>query len=1175
MDSSGLNFRNSLERLHNEPERAEFIVEFVEEPFFVARAKAGVQAAKASLADYQSSFAEFERDVNSAQSLLKQSAGAQTEITRKYYKTFFGAAITTSPRNAAILSLLPYVKKVHSNKEVRAYIDNSLPQIGVPHVIAAYGKKGEGVKVGVIDSGIDYLHPCLGGGLGPGFKVKGGYDLVNNDADPMDDNGHGSHVAGIVGADGTVKGVAPLVSLYAYKVLNERGSGSEANVIAAIELAADPNGDGDESDRMDVLNLSLGSDEAFPDDPGVIAVNNAVLIGMTVCVSAGNSGFRNPPVGKENNYYYNGSATVGSPGIAELAVTVGAVDSLDALAYFSSKGPVRRSFALKPDVLAPGVMITSSYLNGSVKSLSGTSMATPFVAGVAALLKSIHPEWTPARVKSALIASAKDLGMTPYKQGGGRLQADKAVAMGAFIDTPVVSFGMDDPGGSTWNKSVNITVHNQRGVAQTFSTLITGTQGGISLTATPSSFAVNSNDSVTVTLALSVNNGTVLTENQNILLFSGRVAFFGTADTLALPWGFARTNRLSIVLSEPDVQFMGYSATNYFESSQRDIDWVSPTRADIYGSVKDTYEFHTVFRRTGGAPRVVLKEFVSVTGDAQTVSFDASTAVHPIVYKGVDHKGTPLSAYPNRRKVMVASMPNFGEWVTLFSPGGSDTVYYSNASTRYAFRPLEHQYDLKHRSCFHLVQYPMTTGMSGGRTLSNFPSAFAMEKFRIEFPPATSRAAVIPQFYSYRQFGGEDYHYGIGYGIDTLDVSGNMVEFSGYFGEATQADADVSVGFFASYADVNRLSVDYETFQVMRDGSQFVPITKKYALASVPRYPSGSVMTYGGGPIQLLTVYFNNTFGPGTLHFDTRFRGMLREMRYRNVNYGTYAIYDAGGTKVFESPLNDFPRSPRQLNPSPYSFVVKSNHYWLRGIQGELAQTSWFDLSQTSPNPPSVTSYIVFNSANLPTDGLPHLGSGTLQFSTYTIDLMTNVMPIADSARAWYRIHGTMEWIPLTVTKKAEVPETDGLVMQADLSPALGIDSSAVDIRIYSKGLNGAWTENVLSPAFAVGRWGFIPSGTNENPEAGVPLQYSLAQNYPNPFNPETVIEYTLAKSGNVTFKVFDILGRTVASQDEGYKTAGALHRLRFRANGLASGVYFYRLEVHGMHLTKRFILVR
>src|SRR5262249_14447408 len=143
--------------------------------------------------------------------------------------------------------------------------------------------RGEGMRVAVIDTGIDYTHPALGGGFGPGYKVAGGYDFFNDDADPVDDNGHGTPEAGIIAADShSLIGVAPRTTLYAFKVLGADGGGNSSDVIAGIEAAADPNGDGDPSDHLDVANLSLGG-LGGADAPQSRAVDAAVAAGVVVC----------------------------------------------------------------------------------------------------------------------------------------------------------------------------------------------------------------------------------------------------------------------------------------------------------------------------------------------------------------------------------------------------------------------------------------------------------------------------------------------------------------------------------------------------------------------------------------------------------------------------------------------------------------------------------------------------------------------------------------------------------------------------------------------------------------------------------------------------------------------------------------------------------------------------
>ncbi len=285
---------------------------------------------------------------------------------------------------------------------------------------------GIGVTVAVIDTGIDYTHPLLAG------PYLGGYDFYNDDPDPMDDNGHGTHVAGIVAAGGGI-GVAPGSRLLAYKALGADGSGLMSDVISAIQRALDPDNNGDRSDHADVISMSLGG-AGEPGDPVSLAVREAVNAGAVVVVAAGNEG--------------PGMGTVASPGIAPEAITVGAVDASGAVADFSSRG-TNPNTLIKPEISAPGVDINSTvpYGNAELSSptgfmiLSGTSMATPHVSGAAALLLQLHPGWSPEQVKSALVSGSKDLDESLWTTGAGELWLPGSSDSTVFAEDELVSYG--------------------------------------------------------------------------------------------------------------------------------------------------------------------------------------------------------------------------------------------------------------------------------------------------------------------------------------------------------------------------------------------------------------------------------------------------------------------------------------------------------------------------------------------------------------------------------------------------------------------------------------------------------------------------------------------------------------------------------------------------------------
>jgi len=313
---------------------------------------------------------------------------------------------------------------------VKATLDKSVPQIGAPEAWAA-GYTGAGTTVAVLDTGIDATHPDLSD------AIAGAKNFTDSDTDD-DRFGHGTHVASIITGSGAAsggkyKGVAPDAKLLNGKVLNDGGFGQDSWIIAGMEWAA--------QSGADVVNMSLGS--PFPvvgDDPMSDAVDRITAeTGTLFVISAGNSG---PVVG-----------WLGSPGTADSALTVGAVDDNDQLAEFSSRGPRMDDNAIKPDITAPGVdIVAAKAANGQIGdpaadgyvSMSGTSMAAPHVAGAAAILAGEHPDWTYEQLKGALMGTAKPNGTSSvFEQGAGRVDVAKATAATVIASPGSVSFGLE------------------------------------------------------------------------------------------------------------------------------------------------------------------------------------------------------------------------------------------------------------------------------------------------------------------------------------------------------------------------------------------------------------------------------------------------------------------------------------------------------------------------------------------------------------------------------------------------------------------------------------------------------------------------------------------------------------------------------------------------------------
>ncbi|MCR3753595.1 S8 family serine peptidase [Lentzea californiensis] len=305
----------------------------------------------------------------------------------------------------------------------KAALDRSTAQIGAPQAWQA-GFDGKGVKIAVLDTGVDNTHPDL---TTQEIAEKNFTDSPDN----QDRVGHGTHVASIAAGTGAksggeFKGVAPGARILDGKVLGDDGSGYESGILAGIEWAVEQ--------QADVVNMSLGGDDGPLLDPMEILVNRlSQETGTLFVIASGNAG----------------PNSVGSPGSADAALTVGAVDRDDRLASFSSTGPRNGDGAIKPDITAPGVGIgaaAAGRLGESMPSpaegyisLNGTSMATPHVAGAAAILAQAHPDWRGDQIKAALMASAKPGAHNPFEQGAGR--TDVAQAIKQTISSGSVSFG--------------------------------------------------------------------------------------------------------------------------------------------------------------------------------------------------------------------------------------------------------------------------------------------------------------------------------------------------------------------------------------------------------------------------------------------------------------------------------------------------------------------------------------------------------------------------------------------------------------------------------------------------------------------------------------------------------------------------------------------------------------
>jgi hypothetical protein len=1220
-------------------EKLDIIVEFKEEPFFIQKKRQGFYSKSFSF--FQSRFDQFNNDliqIDQKVSAFSKNQTSPTEIKRQFHKVFFGAHLTIARASLSAIQNLSYVKKIHQNKKVKAYLNESVPLIRADSVRSLYDTEGDSIMVGIIDTGIDYNHPALGGGFGPGFKVIGGYDVINNDTDPMDDHSHGTHVAGIVAADGDeIKGIAPKALLMAFKVLDAGGSGTEAAVIEGIERAVDPNNDGDSSDKVDIANMSLGG-EGNPDDALSTAVDNAVELGVVFCIAAGNEG----------EY---GFSTIGSPGTARRAITVGASDKSDQMAYFSSKGPNPKIYSIKPEVVAPGVDINSTVLNEGYEYHSGTSMAAPHVTGVCALLKSIHPDWIPDQIKSALMTTAVDIDEEVMVQGSGRIDALGAAKINTTAKPAHLSFGLDDISQSIWNIDQTVVISNHSNSVREYNISIDPLMAGISLTATPSVFSLSPDDSQNIVFSLIVDNDVVPSPEESLAL-DGHVYINGTEDTLHLPWTFVICQRIIITFNLPYPMFILQNDKYY--SDDVTANWIDLYTAELLVP-KGVYDLCALMWDEDKDIIIIKEEFL-IEG-VMNLSINSSEATNQIIRGAIDEQGQLLSSSSDSFFRIDILFPDSSMGIG-WGGTGIYPVFFSDFSSRYKVSTGEMNF---YNNNGYIVNHPLIAGLESDITLINDINDY--KTVDIVSPNLSSNPSTIDIHYLYEIEGVIGFLIAVnGYDLNSDEWKGKM-----YLTQDVIDGIFMSIGLRTSWVDI-------PYFMVFKDSIGcswwYTPFNEDYLV------PSGGEMIFSGIPFYPGSVFWNNYFGTYNISINQYFSGPLREHRNSDFCHTTYVIYDSLDKKVASGRYDTWQNY--NVAPGRYRVETTNSNHFFKGMRGKAFQNVWFDLRLEDPQPPRLFSLQVRNSEGVPTYQLEQNESATLRFSaTDNVYLWNIYQPIiSDSTRLYYKKFSTDSWQPLEFEVLLEDTSYIGTLYSADLSQLTATDSSAYGIKIYIEDQSGNSAEWTLDPAFTVGDfvyyapsdfsllepvyeeilseadtvqfiWNastdedsdtltyklnifnakidttieniydtsfvfhnkdFLPENlyiqwavsasdgitttassdifrfsigevSDINELAQLPKEFALYQNYPNPFNPSTTISFALPTSELVKISIYDILGREVKTLINKTMQAG-IKKVEWdgrnnRGNPVPSGMYFYKLEAGRFNDVKKMLIIK
>ncbi len=972
--------------------------------------------------------------------------GKRDDSFRHYRFAFNGIATKVSPETLKKLKQRPDVARVFRDGTAKANLADSVPLIGAPQIWSNYGADGQGIRVAVIDTGVDYNHPDLGGGFGPGFKVIGGYDFINGDGDPMDDFGHGTHVAGIIAANGVLKGVAPGAKLLAYKVLGADGSGPFSAIIAGIDRAVDPDQDPATNDGAQVLNLSLGG-PGDPDDAISQAVDAVVNAGVVCVVAAGNSG---------SSY-----STLGSPGCARKALTVGASDDQDGMATFSSRGPSRPDLAIKPDLTAPGVSIYSTVPGGGYQFMSGTSMATPHVAGAAALLLQLHPSWSPDIVKGVLAERAKDLGQDAFTQGGGRIQVVAShLAKGVALPNSL-NFGVVDVAQGIWTKSLPMRLQNLDAASRTYGLDLQGTTvAGATWSVSPATVTLAAGQFQDVTITLTIDNSSLPFGPPPTMAYEAKLVATAPDDVLAVPIVFYKAAVLNLTFeTEPFMVFINDQTTDPNDGFNPMV-YGNPGKA--LSLMVPPRNYNVTCQFLAGPNNAIGYSYVFRNGIAVTGRTDVpinldQEPIHKISlgYRDADQNEITMSTLQNQNHISVYQEPPGGFISITF--GGMDTYYFSDFPADYRFEFIQSGWsNISGSSKYHEFKYGIKDGISQDGVIYNTPPKRVAMGFNLD--PAIDQVAV--------GFGRVSYPWLI---FRSFDYAGLLVTPPQVLNRPFGLDAEISSlpypDFFFKFSqpEVRTYSTSQGAGELLLRGGYLGVPDPSTMTANLLSGNQGTVvystqaerLLIGESPhvwTGRLTVNPNDmTLFPGDFGiFSPLFQGQLGDGPVGGLTYEILqgaTVVQSGVLPWSEDPQNSFTFSQP---PSAGTLKIPYDGYFVNGQRGHAVVSMSFDGTKQDKEPPYLKRFRVLK------DG--EASSLTAAGSLNQLSLMVEDTFGLAQVQAFYQTTG--DWQPLPL------PLLSGVSAECLVDLPADLPQGPVNLKLVATDGSGNALTHEWAPAF-------------------------------------------------------------------------------------------------------------
>ncbi len=986
------------------------------------------------------------------------------KINNTYYKVFAGAAISTIEELVEAISQLPYVKKVHKDDEIKLDLDESIQIIEADHVWIDYGIYGDSIVVGILDTGIDYMHPALGGGIGDGYKVIGGYNFYDHNDFVMDEIGHGTHVAGIVAADGLdIKGVAPHALLYSLKVFSEYGWTFSSIIVAAIEASVDPNGDGDYSDKLDVVNISLGKSQGSPSDWECIAIENATNFGVIFCISAGNNG-------------EEGTQSIGTPGTALSAITVGASDKNDKRAPFSSIGPNNGVFSIKPDLLAPGVDIYSTFLENSFIRKNGTSMAAPHVAGVCALLKQLHPGWNPGQLKSAILLSAEDIGDEVLKQGSGRLNAHKAFDLNVLIEPAQLNFGIIDPIVQIYTIIDTLKFTNISSEEQNITICDNEFMDGIQINSFVNDVLILPGDSVFIPFELIVNNEIIPYPDSAEIAFSEIINVCANEDTLRIPWSFTKARRLHLVI-DGSFKYNVFNEYNYYSNNV--IHLYNIVKTYDFISYTDTLNF--VAHRYWSSNDVYTKTLICTGNDTVYIIHD-SLVQREVLF--TDEVGMPFDYSPFYVFQFKKEYPTTSYNLDFTAEDYPDSRFYTSSE-------LSDEIDTKFG--IFKINEDSTKVYCGSIDLNEtnlnnvIPNEeVEFEKLKIAITQNNDRPIHFRLWHNFNNYltssGDEFYSFndpweGNFYIMDS--DAPNLLTAITYFSD------NCILKFSPFQRNSNGIQLYYFNNDIFEniDYAMVRQNRHKFLNPSLSVYEDNGTLFSNEWPVYGDAFFYNGMFEDNNIYFGTKYYGNNEYELYHIYNNYENFVFNSEGEEVFysHSPFvsTDLPDDKYTYisNYTYFGFGDSPAYYQLSSII-DLTEESQFEIPYKSDNnPPTLTSLQVRNEKNMPASHLHRNSSGKIRFSVadfqpfYKDGDSTNIdisyHPINnDSISTFVKELDSAEWVQTSFLFLLE-DSLIGKYFEINLSPFLD-QVKDICFKLEFSDRKGQVTTHIFTPLFKV-----------------------------------------------------------------------------------------------------------